>query len=218
MLGRYSNPDNATRLSRVLSGHGRDRPSRRPIPSVRQKQTRLTDSQRSEVVRRYAAGESSNALAAEFGIDRRTATAIIRRAGAEVRYRADVDLDAAGELYQSGLSLARVRRGTRCVGWGGPQLAPSRSGSRLDALGRINGASGQLRRRHADRHESGCHIARGSGHYVRVSDARGWVLCEPAKAATDRRIGTASSGRASSRVRESCGASNGTSGTPFTAS
>jgi DNA-binding CsgD family transcriptional regulator len=59
-------------------------------------------------VRRYAAGESSNALAAEFGIDRRTATAIIRRAGAEVRYRADVSLDAAGELYQSGLSLARV--------------------------------------------------------------------------------------------------------------
>jgi DNA-directed RNA polymerase specialized sigma24 family protein len=108
VMGRYSNPDNATRLRRVLSGHGRDRPSRRPVPSVREKQTRLTDSQHSEVVRRYAAGESSNALAAEFGVRRRTATAIIRRAGAEVRYRADVDLDAAGELYQSGLSLARV--------------------------------------------------------------------------------------------------------------
>ena len=68
----------------------------------------MTDSQRSELVQRYIAGESSNALAVEFGIDRRTATAIIKRAGAQTRYRVSADADAAAELYRSGLSLARV--------------------------------------------------------------------------------------------------------------
>jgi DNA-directed RNA polymerase specialized sigma24 family protein len=108
VMGRYSNPDNVARLRRVLSGQGRDRVSHRPVPSLRQKQTRLTDSQRSEVVERYQAGESSNVLAREFSIDRRTATRIIREAGAQIRYRIDADLDAARELYASGLSLAKV--------------------------------------------------------------------------------------------------------------
>ena len=107
-MGRYSNPDIVSRLERVLSGQGRDRVSHRPVPSLRQKQTRLTDSQRSELVDRYQAGASSNALAVEFGIDRRTATRIIRKAGAEVRYRADVDIATAQELYESGLSLSGV--------------------------------------------------------------------------------------------------------------
>ena len=108
LMGRYSNPDIVARLRRVLSGQGRDRVSHRPVPSVRQKQTRLTDSQRSELVSRYAAGESSNALAREFGIDRRTATAIIRKAGGAVHYRAEVDVDAACELYATGHSLVTV--------------------------------------------------------------------------------------------------------------
>jgi DNA-directed RNA polymerase specialized sigma24 family protein len=68
----------------------------------------LTDSQRSELVARYQGGESSNALACEFDIDRRTATRIIRTARAEVRYRVEVGVETARELYESGLSLARV--------------------------------------------------------------------------------------------------------------
>jgi DNA invertase Pin-like site-specific DNA recombinase len=108
LMGRYSNPNIVTRLRQVLAGQERDRPSRRPVPSLRQKQTRLTDSQRSDLVRRYQAGESSNALACEFGVDRRTATRIIRTTGADVRYRVDADVDVARELYESGLSLARV--------------------------------------------------------------------------------------------------------------
>ena len=36
VMGRYSNPDNVARLHRILSGQGRDRPSHRPVPSVRQ--------------------------------------------------------------------------------------------------------------------------------------------------------------------------------------
>lgn len=53
-------------------------------------------------------GESANALAAEFEIDRRTATRIIRAAGDEVRYRVEVDVDAARELYEAGHSFVTV--------------------------------------------------------------------------------------------------------------
>jgi hypothetical protein len=61
-------------------------------------------------VRRYELGESANVLVAEFGVDRRTLTAQLRRAGADVRYRVlnDADVDAARELYESGQSLAVV--------------------------------------------------------------------------------------------------------------
>ncbi len=68
----------------------------------------MTDSQRFELVGRYQAGESANALAKEFGVDRRTATHIIRAAGDEVRYRVDADVETARELYESGFSLAQV--------------------------------------------------------------------------------------------------------------
>ena len=109
-MGRYSKPDIVARLRRVLSGQGRDRVSHRPVPSLRQKQVRLTDSQRSEVVKRYEAGESANALAVEFGVDRRTLAGHLRRAGVEVRYRVvdRVDLAEAAKLYCSGRSLAVV--------------------------------------------------------------------------------------------------------------
>ena len=109
-MGRYSNPDIVTRLTRILSGQGRDRVSHRPVPSLRQKQARLTEAQRTEVVRRYEAGESANAPAVEFGVDRRTLAGHLRRAGVAVRYRVfdRVDLDEAAKLYRSGRSLAVV--------------------------------------------------------------------------------------------------------------
>jgi hypothetical protein len=110
-MGRYSNPDIVTRLRRVLSGQGRDWVSHRPVPSLRRKQTKLTDSQRFEVVERYKSGESANALAVEFGVGRRTATNVIRSAGCEVRYRVeltDAEIDGARELYEAGHSLAKV--------------------------------------------------------------------------------------------------------------
>ena len=103
-------PDIVTRLRRVLSGQGRDRVSHRTVPSLRQKQTRLTVTQRSEVVERYRVGESAKALAVAFGVDRRTVTNIIRRAGGEVRYRVltDPDVGVARALYEKGQSLADV--------------------------------------------------------------------------------------------------------------
>lgn len=110
LMGRYSNPNIVSRLERVLTGQGRDQVSHRPVPSLRQKQTRLTDSQRSELVRRYRAGESANALAREFGVHRTTVFRALRAGGVDVRYRilTDDDLDEARALYESGVSLAAV--------------------------------------------------------------------------------------------------------------
>jgi hypothetical protein len=110
LLGRYSNPDNVARLHRILSGQGRDRPSHRPVPSVRQNQTRLTDSQRSELLSRYLAGEPATALAKELGIHRATVFSLLRRAGVQTRYRilGDDEVAAARNMYEAGQSLAVI--------------------------------------------------------------------------------------------------------------
>jgi hypothetical protein len=80
LLGRYSNPDNMSRLNLILWS-GRDRPSHRPVPSLKHKQTRLADSDRIEVLERYSAGETANTLACACGVNRATVFAILQRAG-----------------------------------------------------------------------------------------------------------------------------------------
>jgi hypothetical protein len=109
-MGRYSNPDIVARLNRVLSGQGRDRPSHRPVPSVRQQQTRLSDSQRSELLDRYLAGEPATALAKELGVHRATVFGLLRRAGLQTRYRflRDEDIAVARNMYDAGQSLASI--------------------------------------------------------------------------------------------------------------
>ncbi len=109
-MGRDSNPDNVSRLERVLAGEGRETVSHRPVPSPRQKQTRLTDSQRSEVVRRYEAGESANVPAVELGVHRTSVLRALRVGGVDVRYRTltDDEVGDARRMYESGLSLATV--------------------------------------------------------------------------------------------------------------
>jgi hypothetical protein len=109
-MGRYSNPDNVSRLRRILSGQGRDRPSHRPVPSVRQQQVRLSDSQRSEVLNRYLAGEPATALAKEFGVHFATVFSFVRRAGVQTRYRilSDDDIAVARKMYDTGQSLAAI--------------------------------------------------------------------------------------------------------------
>jgi hypothetical protein len=74
LLGRYSNPNNVARLNRILSGQGRDRPSHRPVPSLKQQQTRLAESDRNDVVERYLAGETVNALAVTYDVNRATSS------------------------------------------------------------------------------------------------------------------------------------------------
>jgi hypothetical protein len=110
VMGRYSNPDNVARLYRILSGQGRDRPSHRPVPSLPQKQTRLANSDRTEVVERYLAGETANALAEAFDVNRATIFAILQRAGIKSRYRilTDRDVASATTMYDSGQSLALI--------------------------------------------------------------------------------------------------------------
>ena len=109
-MGRYSNLDNVSRLRRILSGQGRDRLSHRPVPSVRQQQTRLSDSQCSDVLDRYLAGQPAAALANEFGIHVGTVYSFVRRAGVPTRYRilSDDDIVVARKMYDIGRSLAVI--------------------------------------------------------------------------------------------------------------
>ena len=112
LLGRYSNPDIVSRLNRILSGQGRDRPSHRTVPSLKQKQTRLADSDRNEVIDRYLAGETANALASIYDVNPATVFAILQRAGIKPRYRilTDGDIAAATAMYQNGQSLASIAK------------------------------------------------------------------------------------------------------------
>jgi DNA-directed RNA polymerase specialized sigma24 family protein len=82
LLARYSNPDNVTRLNRILSGQGRDRPSHRPVPSLRQKQTKLTQEQVSELVTMHERGIPIDDLASVFDVHRTTVMTHLDRAGA----------------------------------------------------------------------------------------------------------------------------------------
>jgi hypothetical protein len=101
-----------SRLRRILSGQGRDRPSHRPVPSLRQKQTRLADPDRNEVLQRYLAGETANALADAFDVNRATVFAILQRAGIKSRYRILTDHDVVGAttMYEAGQSLASIAK------------------------------------------------------------------------------------------------------------
>ena len=112
LLGRYSNPDIVARIRRILAGQGRDRPSHRTVPSLKQKQTRLADSDRNEVIDRYLAGETANALASIYDVNRATVFAILQRAGIKSRYRilTDHDIAAATEMYHNGQSLASIAK------------------------------------------------------------------------------------------------------------
>lgn len=109
-MGRYSNPDIVSRLQRILADHARDLPSHRSVRSPRQKQTRLSDSQRSEIIERYWAGESVNALASAFGVHRTTIVRHFDDAGVSTRYRilSEADVAKAAILYEQGWSLTRV--------------------------------------------------------------------------------------------------------------
>jgi len=108
-MGRYSNPDIVSRLQRILAGNGRDRPSHRPVPSLRQKQHRLTHDEVRNLLASYEDGTTIARIASEFAVHRTTVLDIVRRAGLKRRYRrVDDALDEAHTLYESGLSLKQV--------------------------------------------------------------------------------------------------------------
>ncbi len=99
-MGRYSNPNIVTRLKRVLSGQGQDRVSHRPVPSLPTNRTRID----------AEAGETLHALANRLGIERGLIADLLRERGVAMKCRLvdAVDIEAATDLYTSGLSLAKV--------------------------------------------------------------------------------------------------------------
>jgi transposase-like protein len=72
----------------------------------------LADSDRNEVIERYLAGETANALASIYDVNPATVFAILQRAGIKSRYRilTDRDIAAATEMYENGQSLASIAR------------------------------------------------------------------------------------------------------------
>jgi AraC-like DNA-binding protein len=108
LLGRYSNRDIATKLQRVLAGHGRDRLPDRTTRSA-QRQRRLDNQERARLLAAYDHGVMINELAAMFGLSRTAVMANLRRLGAGSR-RGIVDrrIEEATTLYAEGSSLAKL--------------------------------------------------------------------------------------------------------------
>jgi DNA-directed RNA polymerase specialized sigma24 family protein len=63
-----------------------------------------------QLIAGYRAGATVYTLSSQFGIDRRTVGAILKRHGAQTRWRrlSSAQIDEAIELYGSGWSLARI--------------------------------------------------------------------------------------------------------------
>jgi transposase-like protein len=110
VMGRYSNPDNVSRLNRILAGQGRDRPSHRPVPSLKQKQTRLRPEAVDRAVARYLEGATLKEVAAEFGVNRYTVANHLERRGIRRRMKCvpAEQVEIAAKLYGQGLSLNEV--------------------------------------------------------------------------------------------------------------
>jgi hypothetical protein len=133
LLTSLSNPPEAFR--RLLAGPPPpETPSTEPPAPVYQPQTRLTDDERQDLIRRYQAGEKSFQLAIEFGLHRQTAASILVSAGVRrPRLMTKSERTEAARLYQQGWTCARI----------GEQLGRSR-----DAVRRALHAAGvQLRHR-----------------------------------------------------------------------
>jgi len=64
------------------------------------------------VLERYLAGETANALADEFDVNRATIFAILQRAGIKARYRilTNDDVVSATAMYETGQSLASIAK------------------------------------------------------------------------------------------------------------
>jgi len=77
---------------------------------VRRSWTRLSDDARRDVAARYEAGETSTALADEYGVAKSTILGILRANNVVVRRQSlePAVIAEATRLYESGLSLSRV--------------------------------------------------------------------------------------------------------------
>jgi hypothetical protein len=113
LLGRYSNPSIVARLEKILAGHGRDEASSRTVRSPRRKQRKLKPEDLQALAAARRDGAEIDALAEQFGIDRNTVMAHLRRAGVPGRRRpgrtlTDEQLEEAGRFYETGVNLIAV--------------------------------------------------------------------------------------------------------------
>jgi predicted DNA-binding protein YlxM (UPF0122 family) len=110
LLGRYQNQtdvrDRLVHLLSLPSLAGRDVEE----PVSRQRQRRLREDERLELIARYQSGESVYCLAEAFDITRQTVSQILQRHDVPRRYRllTDEHMPLARQLYGQGLSLADV--------------------------------------------------------------------------------------------------------------
>lgn len=77
---------------------------------LKQRQTRLTEVQKDELVARYVKGSTVGYLAEQFGCHRNTVSNLLKTRKIALRYASmtDAQIDQAVALYDRGLSLARV--------------------------------------------------------------------------------------------------------------
>lgn len=79
-------------------------------PGRRRKWTRLSDEARTAVIARYQDGETSTALADEYGVAKSTILGILRTNNVTVRRQplTAEQVSESARLYESGLSLSQV--------------------------------------------------------------------------------------------------------------
>ena len=82
----------------------------RLLGPIRQRQRRLTEAQVNEMAARYEGGATVYELAAEFGCNRTTVAARLKKAGIAMRCQSPTPevIDSMVRLYASGLSLVEV--------------------------------------------------------------------------------------------------------------
>jgi hypothetical protein len=84
LLGRYSNPDIVSRFKRILSGQGRDRPSRRRAGLPTHSRI-LSDNDIAIARKMYDTGQSLAMIGEHFGVAQRTVLNAFHRAGVLTR-------------------------------------------------------------------------------------------------------------------------------------
>lgn len=112
LLSRYRNQDTVARLERVLAGAGQDGVSDRTVPSLRRLRRLSVDEVR-ELVKARNQGAEINQLAERFDINRDTVMRQLQNEGVpkqrwQGRTLTPERLEAAGQLYASGLSAIKV--------------------------------------------------------------------------------------------------------------
>jgi transposase len=111
LLKAYSNENIILgRLQRLLElPQGREMSVRRPR---KQLQRRLPPEQVKNLLAAYQAGQSTNEVAASYGVHRTTVVNILNRHGVPFRVRGmpNKDLSEVIRLYESGWSLAKLGR------------------------------------------------------------------------------------------------------------